>query len=72
LLALTYLIDQEIGHADVEQDNRDLVAITDRLGYSEEQRGALVEEVRVAYQADRGHELVRIAFEGADATGDEA
>jgi len=67
LLAVCFLIDQEIGHADTEQDSRNLTAITDRLGYSQDQLEAMLREVAEAYRADRGRSLVQAAFAATEA-----
>jgi tetratricopeptide (TPR) repeat protein len=67
LVAICYLVDQEIGHADTEQDLRSLTIISGQLGYSQEGLDALLREVLVAYQADRGRGLLRAAFEGTAA-----
>ena len=48
LVAVCYVIDQEISHTDVEADLQNLTAMTEELGYSPEQRDQLIGEVRRA------------------------
>lgn len=70
LLAITYLVNAELGHADVQQDLRNLTAGMDALGYCEAQRLRLINEMRAAYATDRGWGVVRAAFDGTLAEPD--
>ena len=58
LIALCYLIDQAIGHADTESDFRSLVEWAAPLHYTQDQLTLLLREVEAAYQADRGQGLL--------------
>jgi len=62
LVALCFLIDQSIGHGDVEKDLRNLAGMAVKLGYTPEQLQALLREVAQAYQKDRGQGLLAAAF----------
>lgn len=58
LIALCYLIDRAIGHADTESDFRNLVAWAAPLHYTPDQLALLLQEVAAAYQADQGQGLL--------------
>jgi hypothetical protein len=50
LVEVSFLIDQAIGHRDTEKDLRDFLGICERLGRTEPQVGALLEEIAKSYQ----------------------
>ena len=62
LVALCYLIDQAIGHADTDSAWRALAEMASELNYTQEQMETLLQQVAEAYEADRGHGLLEAAF----------
>jgi hypothetical protein len=62
LVALSYLIDQAIGHADTDSGWRALAKMASELLYTQEQMETLLQQVVQAYEADRGHGLLEAAF----------
>jgi tetratricopeptide (TPR) repeat protein len=63
LVALCFIIDHSIGHGDVENDFQAVAGMAQQLGYNQEQLNELLQEVALAYGADRGAGLLKEAFE---------
>jgi hypothetical protein len=62
LIALCLLIHQSIGHADVKHPIQALSQMAAQLNCTQEQFGAMLQEVSEAYKADRGAGLIQAAF----------
>jgi tetratricopeptide (TPR) repeat protein len=67
LMAVCWLIESEIGHGDADSDWNSLSAQCAEVGYDQGQIQAMLEEVKEAYQRDRGRGLVEAAFPGGGA-----
>lgn len=62
LLALSFVIVTQIGHAKAEQAQNHLMALLVEQKYTEEQIRELLEQVSGAYQKDGGRELIENAL----------
>ncbi|VVB96564.1 Tetratricopeptide repeat protein [uncultured archaeon] len=62
LIAICYLIDNFIGHADTENDFKVLAGMASKLNYTEEQFKAMLNEVEQSYKKDRGTRLLESVF----------
>jgi tetratricopeptide (TPR) repeat protein len=67
LVAVSWLIDSETGHGDRDRDWQNLSALCARLGYDQGQIQSMLQEVKAAYQQDRGRGLIEAAFPGGGA-----
>ncbi len=61
LVALSFLLLQSIGHAQLQQVQPWVVKLASQLNYTQEQFDAMIKEVVAAYQQDRGAALLRAA-----------
>lgn len=62
LVAICWMIDRDIGHGDAESDFRALSSLCSELSYEQRQFDEMLKEAAAAYQADRGHSLIKRAF----------
>ena len=62
LVAVCYLIDRDIGHADTEGDFQALQGLAAHLGYGDRQLAELIEAADRAYREDRGWGLIAAAL----------
>jgi hypothetical protein len=62
LVALCWMIDESVGHADASSDLETLSSMCAELNYSLTQINAMLDEAGAGYEADRGWGLVRAAF----------
>src|SRR5207302_1343405 len=62
LQAVCWVIEKAIGHGDADKDLQKVLRSCSKMNYSEEQTQAMLEEVAMQYQQDRGQELLQEAF----------
>jgi tetratricopeptide (TPR) repeat protein len=62
LVAICFLIEKSIDHADTESDFRVLTGMASQLNYTEEHFNLMLKEVMEAYKRDRGSKLLEMAF----------
>jgi tetratricopeptide (TPR) repeat protein len=62
LVGLCFLIDHSIGHGDAQQDQKNFLGMCGKLGLSQPQVHALLQEIAASYRRDHGTALVREAF----------
>ena len=62
LIALSWLIDQAIGHTYATEDFAYLTKVCNRLGYDQAQFDAMLAEAKAAYAADRSWSLIHKVF----------
>ena len=65
LVTLSAMILKEIGDADLKRVEPWVNHLASELEYSQEQFGAMLQEVQETYQQDRGQSLIDAAFGGA-------
>ena len=63
LVALSAILLQAVGHADLRRVQPWVNDLASQLGYTQEQFDAMLGEVQEAYQRDLGQGLVEAAFE---------
>jgi tetratricopeptide (TPR) repeat protein len=61
-VAICFLIEKPIDHADTEKDFRVLTGMASQLNYTGEQFNLMLKEVMEAYKKDRGSNLLEMAF----------
>ncbi|MGB3458639.1 MAG: tetratricopeptide repeat protein [Halobacteriota archaeon] len=62
LVAICFLIEKSIDHADTENDFRVLTGMASQLNYTDEQFNLMLKEVMEAYKKDGGSKLLEMAF----------
>ncbi len=72
LMAVAFLISNSIGDNDAKTVVQNFATLCGMLGINQAQRAAILEEVRLEYQKDRGQGLIERAFGEDDPASSES